>query len=103
MGPAVPPEVADASVKSTVPKSASGRTEHWVRRHNDGASAIHSADDSRAEGALPAVVNVQPRLLDKEIVNMDPAPAATLAVNVSPGTTGYVEESRTTAAAGYSS
>jgi hypothetical protein len=38
--PVEPPEVAEALVKSTVPKSARGRTEHWVRKAQRRCSAF---------------------------------------------------------------
>ena len=48
-GPLVPPSVVIASVKVTVPKSASEVSEHLTRQIS-GRSTIHSADDCAGAG-----------------------------------------------------
>ena len=54
IGPVVPLIVAEAAEKETVPKSANGRTP----LEEDGASAIHSADDSFADFSVCEVLYV---------------------------------------------
>ena len=59
MGPVTPLMVADAPVKVTDPKLAKGKTPN----EDDGASAIHSAEERCADAAAFAIENSLPVVL----------------------------------------
>ena len=80
--------LAAAPVKFTVPKLASFTGVHFDPLQIEGASAIHSADDSAAEAVCGPGENDQPRLTSLMVsVNVVPD-AVTWAEMVSPANTG---------------
>src|SRR5690242_9812579 len=77
---------ADALVKFTVPKLASGSTPPRL----DGASAITSADESEALFSRCVVTCVHCCVASLIVrVNLPPPPTTTDALILSPGTTGF--------------
>src|ERR1700722_4258879 len=88
--PVRPPADALASVNVTLPKSASERMwQSWVEdeRHRDGASAIHSAEETVGLLICSCLLNVVCRVRSlRETVTVSPL-TATCAVSRSPGWT----------------
>ena len=80
--PDVPLTVAMPDVKETEPKSARGK----MLEELEGASAIHSADDSSAPLTLPDVLNVFPVEVSVRVTVKFPLPVdLTSAEMTSPG------------------
>ncbi len=74
-----------AAVKSTVPKSLSGRgTQDWPRQV-DGASAIHSAEAVSGWGKRRRRLNVAPLVWSTSLKVTRPCRTVTAAVIASPG------------------
>src|SRR5262249_51608334 len=84
IGPVCAEAEADASVKATVRKSASGRGVHPTRQ-NDGASAIHSAEETSMPLAVVCVVYALPVLRSWMATVMVVSCTLSWALMVSPG------------------